>query len=165
MTKLTLLFKENYLALIKNSVGTKMFRNCFFLIDDQLKVGQSPARGRGRKIDVLNNGDLACAYFVSGILKMLDLIGDLHTTVKSTISDIKRSGWRETKVLKEGAILVWEKKKYDDGWHSHIGFYIGNQKAISNHSSDGRNKTPKIHHFTYNNKRKIEKIFWHNKLG
>jgi len=40
--------------------------------------------------------------------------------------------------------------------HSHIGFYIGNKKAIS---SDFKKGVPAIRNFIYNNQRKIEAIY------
>ena len=42
-----------------------------------------------------------------------------------------------------------------------MGFYIGNNKAVSNDSSLGH---PIKHHYTYNDTRKIEKIYWHSEL-
>jgi len=40
--------------------------------------------------------------------------------------------------------------------HTHIGFYIGNKKAIS---SDFKKGVPAIRNFIYNNQRKIEAIY------
>ena len=51
-------------------------------------------------------------------------------TVESAVKDMEQSGWKQTKKLAPGNIIVWEEKKD----HAHIGFYIGNDKAISNSS-------------------------------
>jgi hypothetical protein len=151
--KITPLFSDTYLAVIKNSVGSKCFRNSY------AKIG-------GKKTDILKNGSLSCAFFASSILRMFDLIKDLHATVGGTIKDLRKSGWREIKTPKIGSILVWEAKKGNDGVHKHIGFYIDKDRAISN---DAKSRTPEIHHWTYGIKngrpaRKIETIFWNNKV-
>ena len=148
--QITLLLCDTYLAMVKNSVGTKMFRNFY-------------AHADGKRMDVMRNGDLSCAFFVSSVLSTLALGKATHGTVDSTVKDMKQSGWNPSKKLVSGSILVWEEKKR----HAHIGFYIGNEKAISNSSKKG---SPAIHHFTYGVKngepaRKIEAIYWHQKLS
>ena len=137
--------------MIRNSIGSKIFRNLFADID-------------GVEIDVVGNGDKSCALFVSSVLYINKMIGDIHATVLSTTKDLQANGWTEINTPREGAILEWESLIFDDGSsHSHLGFYIGNEQAISNGSniSDG---VPIEHHFTYNNTRKIIRIWWHDKL-
>lgn len=136
--------------MIKNSVRTKMFRN-LFVVDE-----------KGRKMDTLRNGDVACAFFVSGILKIFSLITWPHATVDSTVRDMLENGWRETKKLEPGNILLWEKNK---NGRRHLGFYIGNKKAISNFYKKGY---PVVHHYinfwkigANHPKRAIEQIFTH----
>ncbi|MCF7834456.1 C40 family peptidase [Candidatus Gracilibacteria bacterium] len=130
---------KSYMSMIENSVGTKMFRNNFFDID-------------GNIVDILKNGEDSCAYFVSSILKIFNLIEAVHCTVDGTIEDMKKNGRKEYKGknIDMGSILVWEEKN----GHKHIGFYIGNNEAISNNSIK---KEITKHHFEYNGKRKIEK--------
>lgn len=147
--KVAPLLRDTYFAMIKNSVGTKLFCNFYARVD-------------GKKIDVMKRGDLSCAFFLSSLLSILALAEATHGTVESAISDMKRSGWKLSKKLVLGSIIVWEEKKR----HKHIGFYIGNDKALSNSS---KKKSPAIHHFTYGVKngkpvRKIEAIYWHKKL-
>lgn len=144
------LIKETYLQMIKNSSGTRMFRNLFVI------------NKKGKKLDALKNGDLACAFFVSSILKIFSLIDYPHATVDSTVRDMLENGWRQTKNLKPGNILLWEKNKKG---HKHLGFYVGNKKAVSNFY---KKRHPIVHHYIYfwktrNNqpKREIEKIFTH----
>lgn len=148
-----LLKKKNYLATIENSAKGEnwMFRNLFFNIN-------------GKETDVLEDGGLSCAFFVSAVLYLSKLIGDLHTTVVGTEKDMKERGWIEIKDLKEGAVLIWERKtgNSDGVPHYHIGFYAGNDRAISN-DSRGSGFIHK-HHYTYNDTRKIEKIYWHPAL-
>ncbi len=129
-----------------------MFRN-FFVEEDE------------KEKDVLENGGLSCAVFVSSVLYLNKLIQDIHATVGSVTKDMLASGWYEVEDLKPGAVLVWENKlgKNDGKMHGHNGFYIGNDTAVSNDSKG--TGIPGKHHYTYNDTRKIEKIYWHPSLG
>lgn len=142
---------ESYLKMIKNSIGTKMFRNLY------LKRGS-------RRIDATENGDLSCAFFVSNILLIWGLISKGHATIKNTIKDMRKNGWKEIspKKVRPGDIIVWEEKKSDKGRiRFHIGFYIGDKKTISH--SDGV-KAISCHHWTYGNKRKIIAVYRYPKF-
>jgi hypothetical protein len=149
------LLYETYLAVIRNSVGAKIFRNFY------AKIG-------GKKIDIMKNGKLSCAFFVSSILSLFKLAQKPHGTVDGTVKDMKKHGWTSIKKIKIGSVIVWEQKKFGkEGAHKHIGFYIGNGKAISNSTKSG---SPAIHHPTFGTangkpKRKIEAIYWNNKLN
>ena len=142
------LLRESYLAVIKNSVGTKMFRNFYIRTD-------------GNKEDITRRGELSCAYFVSSVLIMFGLIEKIHLTVDELIKEMKNCGWKRIKNPRKGSVLVWEAKKFGDEQHKHIGFFIGNTKAISNNY---KKRAPTIHHWTFKRKRKVEAIFWHKKL-
>lgn len=134
--------QKNYLKIIESSLGSKLFNHFYIRKNDET-------------IDVLEGGLLSCAFFVSSIIKMFNLIESVHTTVNNTVEDMMRSGWLDIpiKEIKKGDVLVWDKKEFDDGSiHGHIGFYMGNNKAIS-HSC--HKKTPVEHHFTFNNERLI----------
>ena len=148
------LFFKNYITVIKNSIGSNIFRNLSFKI-------------KGKNVDVLENGNLSCAFFVSSILYLFDLIEELHTTVSWTVRDMKGQGWKKIKKLIPGSILIWEEVIFKDGNnHKHMGFYVGKGRAISNRYEF---KTPRIHHWTFGTKngkpkRKVEAIYWHKKL-
>lgn len=143
-SKIKLPLRKNYLAIIENSKGAKIFRDCF---------------GKNRKIkNLTEKGVLSCAFFVSSILYLCGLIPKAHLSVKEAVKDIERFGWFEIARPRKGSVLLWEEKN----GHYHLGFYLGRQKAISNNF---QKKTIRIHHFTYHGKRKIEKIFWHKKLN
>jgi hypothetical protein len=150
--KIRLLKKKNYLKMIENSAKGEnfMFRNLFAQVNEA-------------EVDILENGNLSCAIFCSAILYLQKMINDIHTTVSGVEKDMKVSGWTEIDLPKVGCVVVWNKIKYDDNSeHSHIGFYMGNDRAISNSYKDGM---PKEHHYTYNGTRKIEKIYWHDQLN
>jgi hypothetical protein len=147
-----------YLKAVQNSVGSNLFRNQYYRI-------------KGRVVDVLEDGDLSCATYVTTILYIFDLIQDRHTTVNGTVEDIQKSGWYEIKKPKKGALILWGFKKKDDGTqgkHRHVGFYINPQTAISN-SSDTR--VVAQHHPTFGKfssgevRRDILAYYWNKKLG
>jgi hypothetical protein len=140
------LLLENYLAVAKASVDSNVFRKLYY------KIGN-------RKIEVLNDGDLSCAAFVSFILKIFSLIPEIHTTVRETEKDLRRAGWFTVRKPRPGAIIVYGPKITSSGeTHKHLGIYLGGGKAISNRDFK---KSPKIDTWDY---RSVEKILWHKKL-
>lgn len=149
------ILKDSYLKLIRNSVGAKVWRNFY-------------ADVNGKKRDITRNGELSCAFFVSSVLLMFNLIKDRHLTIKSTVADMRKSGWYGIKKPRPGSILIWEEVEFYNGSkNKHIGFSISNKLAVSNNHELG---SPQVHHITYGTKkdgspkRKVEKIFWHKKL-
>lgn len=127
-----------------------MFRNLYAEVD-------------GVEKDIVGDGMFGCARLTSSILYLNKLISDVHATVEGLEKDLIKSGWQEVSESKEGAVIIWEKElSSDGGMHSHSGFYLGNDEAVSNSSQNSG--LPHIHHFTFNNTRKIEKIFWHPDL-
>lgn len=139
------LFQKTYLTTLKASLGSELFQH--FYVEEKDEV-----------IDVLQGGTLSCAYFVSCILKRFNWIPEIHTTVKGTVAAMEKVGWIKVhqNELKEGDVLVWEEIEYDDGSrHGHIGFYVGQEKAISHSAYE---KVPVEHHFTFGGKRIITKV-------
>ncbi len=153
--KIKIHFFETYLAVIRNSVGSKMFRNFHMEID-------------GKNIDATRNGLVSCAFFVSNVLNMfsaLKLIKEPHLTVSSTVKDLLESGWKEISEPRLGAVLIWEEKESHGGANRHIGFYVGNDLAVSNDADEG---APGMHHWTFGENetggqfRKVEMILWNS---
>lgn len=147
MKGIRLLIFDSYMSAIGASEGSVLFRHLYARVD-------------GKKRDLTKSGDLSCALFVSSILIMFGLIKTRHTTVSGTIKDMRKNGWEEIKKPRVGAVLVWEKTR----GHEHIGFYIGNGRAISNNPLK---KVPARHHWTFGTKdgkprRRIESIWWNN---
>ncbi len=138
-----LLIYDSYLKMIKNSVGTKMFRNLYLETNN-------------KKFDATQDGNLSCAFFVSNVLLIWGLISKGHANVPSTTKDMLKSGWK--KILKEkvkpGDVIIWEKRER----HFHNGFYIGNKKAISN---SHKKETPVAHEWDY---RKIIAVYRYSKF-
>lgn len=80
--------------------------------------------------------------------------------------DMEKSGWKKIRKPRLGCVLVWEGKKGESGLHKHVGFYMGDEKAISN--SD-KKRCPIIHHWTYGvskakPKREVQAMYWHSEL-
>ena len=121
---------KNLLLSIKNSIGTQIFR-CY--LD---KEGN----------DVLKNGDLSCAYYVSSILLLHGLIDRSHFTVPGTIHSMLKAGWTEIKHQKIGCIVVWGSVHQNGADHKHLGFFIGDGQAISNRSSLGMPGEHQLHY-------------------
>ena len=160
------LLKKNYLAMIRNSSKGEnhMFRNLYITLD-------------GEERDALANGALGCGVLVSSILylqnssleflKKQRWISFTHASIISTERDMEQNGWVRIPEVREGAIITWEARKgrevpvYGD-MHPHMGFYIGNDRAVSN----GSNSTlmPEEHHITYDGTRSIVRIWWHPAL-
>lgn len=120
---------KSYLQVIKNSVGSHMFRNFYVLQDGEI-------------FDALKDGSRSCAFFVSSVLAIFKKIGSFHNTVYSTVKDMQSSGWVEVQDLKPGDVIVWEAQERETGEYSHIGFHIGNGQAISTSDASG---APVIH--------------------
>src|SRR3989344_62446 len=140
--QVTILQKESYLAMVRNAVGTNMYRNLFALVD-------------GKKQDIMRDGDLSCAFFVSSVLLGFSLVKSVHGTVDGTVKDMKSSGWKRIKTPRQGCVIVWEPLPEKNGEsHKHIGFYIGKGKAMSNNS---KKRSPSAH--PYNN-RKVNTFYW-----
>ena len=128
--------KETYMALIKNSVGTKLFSSLYFYNTSENPFEGIPAH---EAVDVLKDGQLSCPYFVSSILHLLGgAIDTPHATVEGTIRGMVARGWQEVedKKLCPGDVVVWALKE-DDGaghykeGHRHIGFILDKKTALS----------------------------------
>jgi len=108
-------------------------------------------------------------FFVSSILKLFNLIKEFHFTVMGTEKDLKQSGWKRIPIsakMPKGSVLIWEKQSSSDKKkrerHYHIGFYIGEEKAVSIWAY---HNFPVIHHYlTYRKARKVIGAYWNPKI-
>ncbi len=157
--------KETYLAVIGNAVGSRMFRNFYLTVD-------------GKVVDAIRDGVVACAFFASNILHMFVAprwISEPHLTVKSTVKDMKAHGWYVITEPRIGAVIIWGPDKSAESKlihgtlsESHIGFYTGHGKAISNYYKTG---IIEEHHWTFGTNaddspvRDVREILWHDALG
>ncbi|MEK7176841.1 MAG: hypothetical protein AAB719_00885 [Patescibacteria group bacterium] len=148
MPKITPRQFDTYLSMIEKSVGTEMFQNLYINSD-------------GEKLDATDNGRLSCAFYASSILVICKYIKEIHATVSSTVRDLKESGWSEISEPIVGSVIVWKPSNETDG-HPHLGFYIGNNLAISN---DSIKKVPIKHDWKYDGKREGDMILWNPKIA
>jgi hypothetical protein len=146
ITKPEPLLVKNYLTFARASVGSRSFRKLFYRID-------------GKEVEILRDGDLSCAFFVSSVLVVFGLMGVLHTTVTGTVRDLRRRGWKDIPRPRTGAVIVWGPKKFRSGeTHRHIGFYLGEGKVVSNSSA---RKSPRVHAWDF---RPVEHVLFNEKL-
>ena len=145
--KIVKLQYETYLAVIENSPGSFMFKNFYVTID-------------GVKKDAMEDGWLSCAFYVSSVLYLCKYIKDIHATVASTVKDLQKCGWKKVRKPAVGSVIVWKPGKDTNG-HSHIGFYVGNEQAISN---DSWKKHPWKGDWKFNGKREVEMILWKKEI-
>jgi hypothetical protein len=110
---------QTYLQMIRNSVGSGMFRNYYVR-----------SREKG-EFDALGDGENSCAFYVSAVLLIFKKLSGAHGTVASTIKDLENSGWQAVKNPRPGDVVVWEAMDFPDGRYEHIGFYIADGRAVS----------------------------------
>lgn len=154
LQRVKIILFDSYIQAIKNSIGSSLFKNLYARV------------GSDAKTDILKSGQLSCAFFASSILYIFKLISNVHATVNGTKKDMDKSGWLKIIKPREGAVLIWEPEESDGETHQHIGFYMGDNEAISNNTNRG---FPEKHHWTFGEKdgkpiRKVEKIYWYKKL-
>ncbi len=114
-----LVLRDSLLSELEGSIGTRKYKSLYRLRNDIRE-------------DVINNGDLACAYFVSDLLWGFELISrGRHTTVQVTLEDMEASGWYKIDKPEAGAVVVWGEKWGDDGRpHRHLGICVDAEYAI-----------------------------------
>jgi hypothetical protein len=138
------LYFKSYLKMIENSVGSNMFRNFY---------ATTPSRG---EFDAFNDGEYSCAFFVTAVLVIFKKISGFHGLVSSAVEDLKKSGWQEVKNIKAGDVLVWEHTAIGGESVPHIGFAIGNGRAVS---TSWRQRCVAEHDVNFGEEnRKIEKV-------
>lgn len=140
---------ESFLAMVQGSVGSRTWQHAYFTV-------------AGKKQDLAAGGNVSCAFFVSSILKLFNLVDSVHLTVTSTLTDLERAGWKKARTPKPGCVLLWEPLAQTGGVHLHLGFYIGHDLAVSN---DWKKRLPAKHHWTYRGKRKVLAVYCHPQLS
>ncbi len=146
---------KTYLTMIENSVGSKIFRTLYMTGEDE------------KTNDVLRKGDISCAVYVSSILVLNKLLPEVKARVASVHEELLKSGWSELQTKKPedipiGAVIIWEQRKFKSGEeHQHIGFYVGNKKAICNSSEK---RVPVKTNYIWKG-RPIIKILWKEGLN
>lgn len=117
--------KETYIKMIENSVGSSMFNSVYVKNKNSSEV-----------TDVLKNGTYSCAYYVSSVLSLLELIDRPHALVSTVKEVISTSGdWETVNKAEAGDVIFWNKITFEDGTeNAHVGFALNNQEAVSTSS-------------------------------
>ncbi len=149
---LRILKKKTLLALAENAIkgGDNYFFRNVYATDES-----------GIERDILEDGQLSCAVFVSQILLPIELIKTSHATVAGMERDMLACGWQQIPTLRPGAVIVWAKIQDESETHAHIGFCVSESEAISNSTSQ---RFPRRHSINYDGSRPVEKIYWHPEL-
>ena len=129
---MTLLPYKTYLSMIRLAPGTKMFQHLYASVD-------------GKETDIVENGDLSCAFFVTSILYQFGWLKFGHATVSGTVKDLEESGWKKVETPVPGAVIVWPEGE-ESRMHKHIGFWQSETEAVSNSTKE---QVPAVHHPTY----------------
>lgn len=137
---------KNFLATVEGAVGSYMFRHLYVRNTDS-----------GEELDVLQEGKLSCAYVVSSLLALHNLIDRPHATVATTLNKMAEYGWKETDRPQSGCVAYWP--EYEG--NAHIGIAIDSKIYVSN-SSDER--TPITHGLLLKNDVKATKYYIHPTL-
>ena len=143
-----------YLSMIEGSVDSRAYLHQWALVD-------------GKRIDIANGGGVSCAFFVSFILSGFGYINGVHATVVGLEKKLLASGWKKVRTPRKGAVVVWESALHPTGPHAHVGFWLDERTAVSNHPVIG---VPKKHHLTFGEKkdgspkRGIVAVYWKDGL-
>ncbi len=137
--------KKTYLATIASLPGSRMFQALYATND------------KGDTIDISEGGKLSCAIVVSSILTLFGLIDRPHATVASTVRYAQESGWTQSNSPTVGGLVVWPILN----GHTHIGFYVGDGKCISNNADLG---TPSLHRLVMSDGRAPESFLHHTEF-
>jgi len=113
---LSRIVSKNYQSFIEALPGSNMWRHLY--VTNQ----------NGDVLDVTENGNKSCAYMVSSVLCIFQLIDKPHATVKTTLEHMVESGWQKIDAPTKGAVVHWEE---------HLGFYLDDNCVVSNNSAEG----------------------------
>jgi len=117
---------KNLVIVAENSCGSNFFRNYY-------------VQGR----DILADGDLSCAWYVSTVLVAVRLIDGVSFKVNGLLHRLDESDqWKKYLLqecsLESGDIIVWDPIEFRTNWHYHVGFYLDDDIAVSNRSISGQ---------------------------
>jgi len=135
-----ILKKETYFKMIENAEGTEMFKSLFVRHEES-----------GEVEDILREGELSCAFFVSNLLLMFGWIDVPYANTRSIRRVLLEHGWKDvgTEDIQMGDVIFWEETEHKSGRYPHSGFALNEKEAIS--TSD-KNHSVARQHITYGTK-------------
>ncbi len=147
---------ETYLAHIRGSIGSQSYRHWYG------HQNMSP----GEVKDVTNAGQISCAYYASCVLVAFGLAYKLRAETQGLLKDMWSHDWYQIEEPRPGAVLLWMPRQTQTGKHPHIGFYMGEDKAISH--IGGEVCAPTEHDWSYvppkADHRELHSIWWNDRL-
>ncbi|MCB9809521.1 hypothetical protein H6771_00910 [Candidatus Peribacteria bacterium] len=139
--------QQNYLAAIRNSLGSRQYQDVWLENDTQC-------------VNVTEAGIISCAWYASSLLVLHGVLQSVHGTVEGTEWELRERCDllpAPYSALQPGDILLWEAVHFPNGGrHAHIGFFVGEEQAISN---SARTRVPALHHWTYEGTRAITAVY------
>ncbi len=146
--KITFLTKQNLVAMVEASIESTMFRNIYTIVN-------------GEKRDILEDGNLSCAYYVSCILLIFKLINEPHAKVAGLLRDMLENTWfKANGDPLPGDVLTWEPKYFKNSGkiRDHVGFFLKDNIAVSNNPIL---KTPTTHMYNLYDGRPLKAVYRH----
>lgn len=150
-----------YLALVEASVDSPLFRTFY-------------AKVNGKRTNVVRDGKVSCAFHVTGILKLFNLVQEVQITNNRAVRDMLESGWRPVSRPRAGCVVLWDEKdpdpermRKDKGVYQpkvkHCGFYLGKGVCVSNFGD--RTGMPWRHAIDAHEYGPVEGYLWHPALA
>ncbi len=147
---LEILQKETYLKAVENSIGSTQYRSLMVRYKDS-----------GEVKDILEDGNLSCAYFVSSLLCLFGMIDRQRATVKSMLRFVTEdSAWSQVAFddAAPGDVVFYTEREFADGsLHAHVGFVLSEHEAVS--TSDTKRCVIK-HSLTYHPMASLWRYSW-----
>lgn len=123
-SNIEILRKETCLKIIENSIDSKLFNSVLARYKDG-----------GAVVDILNDGEFSCAFFVSGVLTLMQAMDRPHATVAKLKALFEADAdWHKVAFAdrEPGDVIFYEKMKFDDGTeNAHVGFVLTHDEAVS----------------------------------
>lgn len=110
--------------MIENSIGSRLFSSLFVTFEDG-----------GDTADILNDGELSCAFFVSSLLTLAGVMEKPCATVKKLTELITNDPlWVRVEEADAtvGDVVIYKKVIFEDETeHAHIGLALNEDEVVS----------------------------------
>lgn len=146
-TNLIKLTRRNLLAATMAAIDSRIFTHLYVR-----------KANTGEEVDVTQDGQLSCAFFVSSMLTMAQLIDRPHAVVANVVKAMEDNEWEKITEPRPGAVITWPESV--DG-HAHIGIVVTKDSCVS-HTFKGRR--PQKHGFALYDGREPVAFYWHANL-
>jgi hypothetical protein len=150
-----ILTRESYLAAIENCIGSAEYQTLYMQVNGVAK-------------DVLDAGELACAWSLSSILHRFALLDEPQVNVPRLLQCMGNHNWYQIQKPRDGAVIVWDSRlgRKSRVHHYHIGFAKGNglHKPFEAISAYDKTHVMTRHPYRLDGRVVIHRL-WHNALN